>query len=1035
MADAFPRKFGKYYLLSPLAQGGMGALYMAMAGERDLEKLCVIKTVLPHLADSEYVARFRDEAKVVVRLSHGNLVPVFDAGQVQREIFLAMDFVEGKDLRAVWNRCAKKGIAFPLDVAAYIVKELCRGLHYAHSFQELRLVHRDVSPPNVLLSYTGEVKLTDFGLASSTLKLEKTSPGVIYGKVSYMSPEQARGEPLDGRTDLYAAGIILWELLTGRQLFPAGEAQATDLLQRARDPRPEAPSRRAARVPPALDAIVLKALAVSPAERYQSGEEMRSALAGYLAAEAPSTDSARVATFMDQLFAEDKPGERAGREGLVAKVRDSLRTQPALQAVGEGELDSTGAPKRRLSDRVGDLPRRRAEDGGGPAAGAAGGQGAGAAGAGQARMSRLATERGGPEFRAVDVPPVGPPGAPTLHTRLTTDTDGSAAIKRAPDDIDTGVVGTIIDGRYSVLRLIGEGGMGRVYEAEHIEIGKRVALKILHQVYSRTPEVVERFRREARAASRIGHPNIVDVTDSGQTPDGSVYFAMEMLEGIELAAVIDREGALAPARALSIAQQMCRALKAAHDAGIIHRDLKPENVFLVVRDNTADFVKVLDFGIAKVADLEEPRTGRLTHPGMAMGTPEYMAPEQAAGKPADPRSDVYAVGAIIYEMLTGVPPYTGDNFMEILSKKASTEPRPPRELNRELPEIVEQVVLRAMARDPAARPQTMDALEYDLTKCFAGRGLAVARLLGLPVVEEGGVGSATTSGITTVPQASAQQSMPSPVPTGSSVPQTSQPTEEVWQQRRGARGWLVALLLFTGAGAAGWYGYQRWRDGKQADKLAAAGSAAGTGAGPEVTAPMLAVDAGPGPTGRKQPRVKDPGTVDPTAGGNGGPSASPAASPSPSKSPGPVVVDTSPAPSPSEPDDRGKSAREREKDKAEAKKLLATARAAEARMEWAEARAAYDRLLSNGHNKGAALTGLASVAWQTKDLARTIDLAKQAIKAGGGNKARMLLGHAYFKQRDFAAAVASYEEVLKTEPEHREAQTALKAAKRQGGIP
>src|SRR5215470_12833953 len=250
----FPRKFGKYHLLSPLAQGGMGALYLAVTGDTGLEKLCVIKTVLPHLADSEYVARFRDEAKVVVKLSHGNLVPVFDAGQVGGEMFVAMDFIEGKDLRAVWNRCARKGVAFPVDIAVQIVKELCRGLTYAHGFGDLKLVHRDVSPPNVLISFAGEVKLTDFGLASSTLKMEKTAPGVIYGKVSYMAPEQARGEVLDGRTDLYAAGIILWELLTGRQLFPSGkppgaarDAQTSEeLLKRVRNPELVPPSKRAA---------------------------------------------------------------------------------------------------------------------------------------------------------------------------------------------------------------------------------------------------------------------------------------------------------------------------------------------------------------------------------------------------------------------------------------------------------------------------------------------------------------------------------------------------------------------------------------------------------------------------------------------------------------------------------------------------------------------------------------------------------------------------------------------------------------------
>ena len=196
--NEFPRRFGNYLLLKPLARGGMGRFTWPCRGRTDSAKLCVIKTVLPHLADKEYLQRFRDEAKVVVRLSHGNLVPVFDSGQVAGEIYLAMDFIDGKDLRATWNRCAKKGIAFPIDVAVHLTKELARGLHYAHTFSDIKLVHRDVSPPNVLLSYSGEVRLTDFGLAASTLKMEKTAPGIIYGKVSYMSPEQARGERSTG---------------------------------------------------------------------------------------------------------------------------------------------------------------------------------------------------------------------------------------------------------------------------------------------------------------------------------------------------------------------------------------------------------------------------------------------------------------------------------------------------------------------------------------------------------------------------------------------------------------------------------------------------------------------------------------------------------------------------------------------------------------------------------------------------------------------------------------------------------------------
>jgi serine/threonine protein kinase len=708
--EHYPRKFGKYHLLGPLAQGGMGALYLAVAGDRGLERMMVIKTVLPHLADAEYVARFRDEAKVVVKLSHGNLIPVFDAGLVGGELFLAMDFVEGRDLRAVWNRCAKKQVAFPIDVAVYIVKELARGLAYAHAFPDLKLVHRDVSPPNILVSYTGEVKLTDFGLASSTLKLEKTAPGIIYGKVAYMSPEQARGEKLDGRSDMYAAGIVLWELLTGRQLFPPGKDQPQDLLARAKNPEVMRPSKRAPRVPADLDEICLKALAPERPDRYADCDEMRMALQTWLAHNAPTTDGTRMSAFLQELFAEDIVRERAERADMMARVRTRALTLPptdelrimveksdksslpadAYLAASEPPVRKPGSVGRRATDSDNDPRDRRQEPD---------------------RRASKAAIAGDRQAQA----------AAALAARAQSE----------EDEQDPDLLGTEVDGRYRVIELIGEGGMGKVYLAEHVEIGKRVALKVLHPSYSRMPDLVERFRREARAASKIGHPNIVDVTDSGTTADGSVYFVMEYLEGVELGSVIEREGALDIARALRIAGQICRALAAAHQQGIVHRDLKPENIFLITRDGAADVVKVLDFGIAKTTEAEAARERRLTSPGMAMGTPEYMAPEQAAGRPADARCDVYALGAIMYEMVTGVPPYSGDNFMEILTKKATLDPPPPIQVRTELPQQVSDLVGTAMARNPDARPQTMETLEYELNKCLAGRGVAVAQILGM----------------------------------------------------------------------------------------------------------------------------------------------------------------------------------------------------------------------------------------------------------------------------------------------------------------
>ena len=249
-------------------------------------------------------------------------------------------------------------------------------------------------------------------------------------------------------------------------------------------------------------------------------------------------------------------------------------------------------------------------------------------------------------------------------------------------------IGTTLGGRYYVRRLCGEGAMGRVYEAHHVDIGRRVAIKVLHASFHTSADLVERFRREARAASKIGHANIVDVTDSGTTPDGAFYFVMEYLDGTNLEELIDRNGPLPVERALLIAAQIARALEAAHAADVIHRDLKPANIMLVNRKAEEDFVKVLDFGISKDLDLAAgDRRVALTRPDVAIGTPVYMSPEQAAGRPADALTDVYAVGGLLYEMLTGCPPCAGTDAMDVLHKKANEDP----------------VAIRQPAAGPAAR--------------------------------------------------------------------------------------------------------------------------------------------------------------------------------------------------------------------------------------------------------------------------------------------------------------------------------------------
>jgi eukaryotic-like serine/threonine-protein kinase len=1070
--DKYPRKFGKYHLLGPLAQGGMGALYLAVAGDRGLERLMVIKTVLPHLADAEYVARFRDEAKVVVKLSHGNLIPVFDAGQVDGELFLAMDFVEGRDLRAVWNRCAKKQVAFPVDVAVYIVKELCRGLYYAHTFPDLELVHRDISPPNVLISYNGEVKLTDFGLASSTLKLEKTAPGIIYGKVAYMSPEQARGEKLDGRSDQYAAGIVLWELLTGRQLFPPGKDQPQDLLNRARNPDVLRPSKRAPRVPPELDEVCLRALQPERGQRYAGCEEMRQGLQTWLAGNAPTTDQTRISAFLQDLFSEDIVRDRAERNSMIANVRRRAETLPPTDELRQmiersseyeiGEYDDE--PPVRSHGSIG----RRAAD----------------RGDGTSDRRQHADRRGG---RAVTA--AGPFGL-----AQTSGAGASAALEvvTADEDLDEQLMaGMIIDGRYRIVELIGEGGMGKVFLAEHVEIGKRVALKVLHQSYSRMPDLVERFRREARAASKIGHPHIVDVTDSGTTAEGSAYFVMEYLEGVELGSVIEREGALDVARGLRIATQICRALSAAHAAGIIHRDLKPENIFLTVRDGTADFVKVLDFGIAKTTEAEQARERRLTSPGMAMGTPEYMAPEQAAGRPADERCDVYALGAILYEMLTGVPPYQGDNFMEILTKKATIDPVAAQHLRSTIPETVSVLVGQAMGRNPDDRPRTMDAFEYELTKCLAGRGAAVAQILGMSadpalvaqlnpglsvrsVDDEGAVapggkspspgrgvplasgsnppgvgamdhaaaaalagragapattGMASAASLTTSGSfASLRASRGDVVPGWDDLAADSAAADhELTDRRSGASvlGWLfLAALIFGGVGvvlyvalgergeaATGAAGSAGARPGDTTDEGAGPGTAVDTGTKPNEDAPVPPKEVGTKKDDRRDDR-KDRDDRKAKDDRKDKAQARP-----------------DPAPPPAAPSDVPTTAEGARALLGEADRLLKA-------HDWDSALDAYSRLARSSYLKRDAYLGQAYASWQLNRVDKTIEFAQKAVKAGAGVDARKMLGHAFFKKGNYRQALAYYKEILEVNPKDKEVlEAVVEAEKRLGGKP
>src|SRR5204863_5624263 len=275
---------------------------------------------------------------------------------------------------------------------------------------------------------------------------------------------------------------------------------------------------------------------------------------------------------------------------------------------------------------------------------------------------------------------------------------------------DDPLIGVVLSDRYRILRKIGEGGMGAVYQAEHALIEKKIALKILFQDLTRRPDLVARFLQEAKSASRIGHENVIDITDFGQSPEGLVFIAMEYLDGQDLGRTLKTSGAMDWERARPILMQITKGLRAAHGNGIIHRDMKPENVYLIQREGRPDFVKVLDFGIAKIINADEGGGPALTQTGMIFGTPEYMSPEQAQGSPPDHRVDVYAVGCIMYHMLTGSVPFTADNFMGILTKHLLEQAVPPRKRrpDLEIPPDVEAVCLKAMEKERDKRYADMD---------------------------------------------------------------------------------------------------------------------------------------------------------------------------------------------------------------------------------------------------------------------------------------------------------------------------------------
>jgi eukaryotic-like serine/threonine-protein kinase len=349
-----PIPFGKYLLLDRVNIGGMAEVWRAKTfGAGGFERIVAIKRILPNIAeDEEFISMFLDEAKITVQLNHANIAQIYELNNLSNSYFIAMEYVSGKDLRAVFDRCRKRGEPAPIPLTCFAIAQCCEGLDYAHRAKDrqgrdMGIVHRDVSPQNALISYDGEVKVIDFGIAKAAGKATKTQAGILKGKFGYMSPEQIRGLPLDGRSDIFAIGVCLYEMLTGERLF-VGDSDFS-VLEKVRKVEVLPPSHFNRKIPDALERIVMKSLAKDVDDRYQHATELAEDLRGFMYSTGNAFARKDLAAFMKATFAEDYEKERAriqeyaevkAPEGMLAAAEMGFGVGPVPNNAGSAQSPS-----------------------------------------------------------------------------------------------------------------------------------------------------------------------------------------------------------------------------------------------------------------------------------------------------------------------------------------------------------------------------------------------------------------------------------------------------------------------------------------------------------------------------------------------------------------------------------------------------------------------------------------------------------------------------------------------------------------------
>jgi serine/threonine protein kinase len=553
---------GRYDLDGVVGRGGMADVYRAH--DVLLDRIVAIKILRTDLArDQLFQARFVREAQSAASLNHPSIVAVYDTGEDMATgvpvPYIVMEYVDGRTVRDL----LQEGRRLLPERSLEIIDGVLRALDYSH---QAGIVHRDIKPGNVMMTRNGDIKAMDFGIARAMSDADDTEVGQVIGTSQYLSPEQARGERMDSRSDLYSTGCLLYELLTGRPPF-TGDSPVAIAYQHVRE-NPIPPSRVDPDVPAWADAIVLKAMAKSPADRYQTAADMRADL-----------------------------------------QRAAAGTSPFQSGVGSSRL---------------------------------------------------------------------------------------------------------LGGRYQLSGIIGRGGMSEVYLAHDILLNRLVAVKMLRKDLATHKTLRERFLHQARSAARLRHPSIVTVYDANEEATGSIllpYIVTEYVDGLSLHSLLGESRQLHPEDALKIIDGVLQALDHSHYNDVVHRNIRPGNVMIT---RNAE-VKVMDFGPRMPGD-DTTSTG-------VIGTANYLSPEQARGESVDWRSDLYSTGCLLYELLTGRPPFTGDSPIAIAYQHVIENPVPPSKVNPEIPGLVDSVVLRAMAKDPARRYQSAVDMRTDIERALTSISL------------------------------------------------------------------------------------------------------------------------------------------------------------------------------------------------------------------------------------------------------------------------------------------------------------------------